>query len=716
MSAAIAIDPLAPRLPGLRQELRIEPGAPLVSGAPSWTLFDPVRHAFFQLGRIEFLIFSRWANGSLDGLADDLQAGGVDPDDVDATVGRVLEFSLANQLTVAPLGDTVATFTQLRAAQQKAWWRWMVDNYLFFRIPLVRPAAFLERTLPRVEPLYSSAALGLFAALALLGLFLVSRQWDAFMASFLYFFSWNGLVAYGLGLSVVKIAHELGHAYTATRYGCRVPSMGVSFLVMLPVLYTDTTGAWRLTSRRKRLAIDCAGVTAELMVASLSTLAWVFLPEGSLRSVFFILATTSWVMSLAINLNPFMRFDGYYVLSDWLDVPNLQPRSFALARWRLRELLFDLGDAPPETVPTAMRRTMIVYAWVTWVYRLILFIGIALLVYTLFFKSLGILLFLVEMIVFVARPILNELKVWRGRWADIRGTARGRLWPYALAGLAILALLPLDRHVSAPAILTPLSAAPLVSGEAARIDRVAVVPGQRVKAGQVLFELSAPELAASNAQQDARMTQLEAQLARGASDARDLANRPILERELATVRAASQGVERRAERLILRAPVDGIVADLMPDIHAGRWLGGAEPLARVITPGRFDVQAYVDEGDVLRVAPAAEATFIPDDPVQPSRAAKAVERGGAALQFLDQPMLASTHGGPLAVNEDSSRRLRPRAALYRVRLLAAVDDGPTAAALQPVTGVVRIDAPGQSLVSRALSSVVRIFRREASVR
>jgi putative peptide zinc metalloprotease protein len=701
-------------LPDLRQELRIEPGAPLVNGAPSWTLFDPVRHAFFQLGKIEFRILSRWASGDMDGVADDLRREGVAEEDMDSTVARVIDFSLTNQLTVAPMGDSVATFTQLRDRQRKAWWRWLVDNYLFFRVPLVRPAAFLERTLPRVEPLFSRAALWFFSGLAVLGLYLVSRQWDAFMASFLYFFSWQGLIAYGFGLGAVKIAHELGHAYTATRHGCRVPSMGVSFLVMFPVLYTDTTGAWRLTSRKKRLAIDCAGVSAELMVASISTLIWVMLPEGSLRSVFFVLATSSWVMSLAINLNPFMRFDGYYVLADLLDVPNLQPRAFALGRWRLRELLFDLGDAPPEDVPTQLRRGMIVYAWMTWVYRLILFIGIALLVYYMFFKALGVILFAVEMIVFVARPIVAELKVWNERRSDILSTRRGRIWPFALLGLLILAFLPLDRHVSAPAVLAPINAAPLVAGDPARIDKVLVTPGQQVKAGAVLFELSAPELSADNAQRVARIAILEGQLARSPSDARDLANRAILERELATERAASQGIAKRQDRLVLRAPNDGVVVDLLPESHAGRWVNGSEPLARVVTPGRYDVQAYVGEDDVRRIAPNARATFVPDDPVQPSRIAKAVERGSAAVQFLDQPMLSSTHGGPIAANEDGQKHLRPRSALYRVRLLAAVDPAPDATLIQPQSGKVLIEAPGTSFVGSMLRYATRIWRREAS--
>jgi putative peptide zinc metalloprotease protein len=715
MTAALAaptgVQPQAVTIPPLRQELRIERGAPLVDGAPSWTLFDPLVHAFYQLGRTEFTILSAWASGAIEGVRDRLARDGLEPEEAGEAVGRVVEFSLANNLTLAPMQDTVATFTRARAARRRAWWKWMVDNYLFFRLPLVRPAAFLERTLPRVAWLFSPITLGAFAMLALLGLFLVARQWDVFLASFPYFFTWDGAAAYGAGLIGVKLIHELGHAYTATRYGCRVPTMGVSFLVMMPVLYTDTTGAWRLTSRRKRLLIDSAGVIAELMVATLATLAWVVLPDGPMRSIAFVTATTSWIMSLAVNLSPLMRFDGYYILSDWLGVPNLQNRGFALGRWRLRELLFGLGEPPPEPMPTTLRRILIVYAWVGWVYRLVLFLGIALLVYHFFFKTLGLILFAVEMGVFIVRPIWNELSEWRQRRSRAFSTRRGRTTLAIVAALALLAVLPLDRHVSAPAVLAPVSAVPIVAGEPARVDRVLVADGARVRAGQPLVELSAPDLLRDTAEREARIGQLRAQLDRSGADEKDMLNRAVTERSLAAEQLALAGVGVRRAKLVLRAPVDGVVVDLAATTHPGRWLGGAETLARVVAPGQYDVQAFVDEREVGRLAQGADARFIPNDSLLASRPAKLIERSAGAIQYMDQPMLGSIQGGPIAVTADARKSLRPEKALYRLRMLAAQGPGP----LQPVAGTVRIRGDSQSVMGRTLQLILRVFRAEASL-
>ncbi len=714
-----AAPPAAPSIPDLRQELRIEPGAPLVTGAPSWTLFDPIRHIFFQIGKIEQIVFARWASGSFAGVVDDLRREGLDAQEADAAVGQVLEFSITNQLTLAPMQNTVGTFTAQRAAQKKAVWKWMLDNYLFFRLPLVKPGAFLERTLPIVAPLWSPKALWFFAGLAILGLYLVSRQWDTFLSSFQYFFSWNGLFAYALGMSAVKVIHELGHAYTATRFGCRVPTMGVSFLVMFPVLYTDTTGAWRLRSRRQRLAIDCAGVTAELMVATLSTLIWVILPDGALRSVFFVLATSSWVLSLAVNLNPFMRFDGYYVLSDLLAVPNLQSRAFALGRWRMRELLFGLGNEPPEQVPVNMRRLMTVYAWFTWVYRLILFVGIALLVYFMFFKLLGIILFLVEIGVFVLRPLVAEFKIWSERRNEIMASNRGKLLAGSVMVGLLLAVLPLDRHIDAPAILSPMDASAIVAGDPARIERLLVTNGQSVKAGDIIAELSAPEVNAVLDQNKLRIAQLQSQLARIAAGGLDLTNRAVLERELAAEQSAAGGARKRQNRLVLRSPSDGVVVDLGSDMHVGRWLNGAEEITRIVTPGRNDIRAFVAEDDFWRLMPGAKAKFVPDDLSFASRQAKLVERSTAALQFLDEALLASTSGGPVAVTEDAQKRLKPRKALYRARFLAALEnpDGKpeSSGIIQPQKGRLVIEAAGTSIAMQFFRTLTQTVRRESSL-
>jgi putative peptide zinc metalloprotease protein len=707
----VSADPVLPRL---RQELCIDRGAPLVTGAPSWTLRDPVRHLFFQLGKLEMRIFSLWSLGTLGTVRNGLAVDGLSPEECEAAIGTVLQFSLANNLTIRPQGDPVATFSAQRTQARKAWWKWLVDHYLFIRIPLVKPALFLERTLPRIAFLWSPQIIAMFGMLALLGLFLVAQQWDNFLASFPYFFNMDGIIAYVVALSSVKVIHELGHAYTATRHGVRVPTMGVSLLIMMPVLYTDTTGAWRLTSRRKRLMIDIAGVTAEMMIASIATLLWALLPEGSLRSASFVLATSSWAMSLMINLNPLMRYDGYYILSDALAVPNLQIRAFALGRWWLRETLFGLGEPRPEEMPKNKEKILISYALITWVYRFFLFLGIAVVVYHMFFKLLGIILFVVEISVFLARPIIHELGEWAKRKEQIMASRRGRWLGIGIFVGIVLLIAPLDRHVSAPAVLTTVVAAPLVSGDPARIDRIFVHDGEKVSKGTAIAELSAPDIDRDVETRAINIKRIELQLGRAASDQIDLANRGVLEQELASERAALSGLSLREAKLILRAPVAGVVTDISPEMHSGRWVGGAEIIARIVSPDDYDIQAFIGEGDTQRIEQGALARFIPDDPTQASRRAKLIERATSASLTLDQPILASINGGPIAVDKDG-QILKPRKPVFRARLIAEQGDGTDKELIQIVPGQIRIEAQSRSVLSNIMRWLMQALRGEASI-
>ena len=193
--------------------------------------------------------------------------------------------------------------------------------------------------------MFSRFYLGLLIAGALVALFLVSREWESYTHSLIEMLTLDGLLWMGVALSATKVLHELGHGLAARRFGCRVPSMGVAFLVLWPVLWTDTTEAWRLVRRRDRLLIDASGMLAEISVAVLATIAWAVLPDGHARNAAFTLSSSTWLLTLLVNTSPLMRFDGYYLLSDLLDIPNLQDRAFRLTRWRIREWLFRPGVA-----------------------------------------------------------------------------------------------------------------------------------------------------------------------------------------------------------------------------------------------------------------------------------------------------------------------------------------------------------------------------------
>nr|WP_284699649.1 DUF4347 domain-containing protein [Sphingomonas lycopersici] len=396
-------------------------------------------------------------------------------------------------------------------------------------------------------------------------------------------------------------------------------------------------------------------------------------------------------------------------------IPNLQSRAFALGRWWLREALFGIGDAPPEELPRRTMRWMIVYAYATWLYRLVLFIGIALLVYHLFFKLLGLALFLVEIIVFVARPIASEVAAWHAMRDRIRKTPRFRYLAIGGGVVLLLIVLPTDMRIRAPAMLSAVQSQPLTTGEPALLVEMLVANGQQVKAGTPIARLVSPDIDRDIARTRVQIAELEARSGRATADAEDRANFRVLRSDLAGQRLNLAGLVARREKLTLVAPADGMITDISEQMTAGRWLSGDEPIARLVSPRRYDVQAYVDEADLWRLKPGAAARFVPDDAASASRPARLDEIASAAAEQMEFPALASTNGGPIPVNQRDDGALKPLKAIYRLHLTTPTDTDAANRLAQRRTGVVVIHARPSSPLLQWFRAIGRIWRAERPV-
>jgi putative peptide zinc metalloprotease protein len=691
----------------LRADLSLVEAPAAPGGAPQWSLYDPVRARYFRLGERAFRLLRAWREGD---PARILEAANRDPGTAltDADIAAFTRFLTNNELVEAGDRARVAGLAARKAAAKHGWFMALLHNYLFFRIPVVRPSAFLERTQGLAAWAFSPVfwtAIGLIGAL---GLMLVLRRWDEFWATMPAMLTPQGAAAFGATLVAIKLVHELGHAYAATRYGARVRSMGVAFMVLWPTLYTDTSEAWRIVSRKRRVTIAAAGMAVEAALAACALVAWSVLPDGLARSLAFLVATATLVMTLFVNLNPMMRFDGYFLLSDALGIDNLQERAFARARWRLREALFGFGDPPPEAFEPRMSRILLIWAYATWIYRFFLFLGIALLVYHLFFKLLGIFLMVVELWWFIARPVGREMAEWwraRGRVGVTLNLAATLL---GMAGLLALAFVPWRGTVRAPAVLEAGRHAEFYAPFPARIAHLALEDGRAVEAGEALVHLESPQLAF-----DLRRAELELEAARlllartaaGGAATQDLG--VVIERVAESGQRLAALREER-ERLIVRAPFAGILRDVALDLHAGRWVPVELPLARIVVPGRARAVAFVEAADLPRLAEGATARFLSDDGLARAVELRLVEIDPAGARTIDRPVLASINGGRLPARGQDTHRPIPAQALYRAAFEAPVELAPGSVA----TGIATIEARAESFAELVWRQIAGAFIRE----
>ena len=651
-------------IPYLRQDLEIFRGNSREDGSPAWLLYDAVRNKYFTLGLTAFRLIKNWRGGEdIQNFEKKINTQGIETtgDEIKSFVG----FLQQNNLIIQPQGQGVPYLMQQKNSLKKSWLMNLIHSYLFFKIPLFTPDEWLGRTYNKVKFLGSKKIRNIIYILGFIGLFLVIQQFENFSKTFLYFFSIKGLMLYFITLVFVKCLHELGHAYIAKHHGCRVSAIGIAFLVFFPFLYTDTTDAWRLRNHKERLLINFAGIFTELHLALIATFVWGILPEGGLKSAAFFIATTSWISSIAINVSPFMRFDGYYVFSDWLKAENLQPRSFALAKWKTRETLFGFNHKPPEEINPSRRWTFIIYAWSTWVYRLFLFIGIALLVYYFAFKVLGIILFAIEIYWFIMLPIIKEIKQW---WL-MRSEMRINKQTFRTTAILIITLmilfLPWKSSMKIPAVYISEKYSKIYSPYSAKIKSVLITKDQEVEVGQNLIELYSPELDKDINSIRRKILLTKTKINRMSGTSGNMDEYLTYNQRLIALQSELSGLTKTKEKLVIKAPNKGKVKDLV-SLSNEMWVSNLDQLLGIVHYGTGNVKAFIREEHIDRFQENTPAVFIPNDGDHKKIHLISSKLDLSSVNNLPYIALSSIHSGPIAIRNFTSGeyQYRPETAHY----------------------------------------------------
>jgi len=511
--------------------------------------------------------------------------------------------------------------------------------------------------------------------------------------------------------AVAKLCHELGHALAAKYHGIHVGKFGFLFFFLAPLPFVDVTDAWKLESKWKRIQIGLGGVYLELAMAAIAAWVWWLSPSdfvGHLAAQFCLVAGPG---TLLINANPLLRLDGYYVLSDLAEIPNLRMHGRKQLASLMNRLL--MGTTPEPSLLRGWRRPFATcHAFCSVVFQCVWMTGLIVAI-SHWMKGLGMVIAVAATSLWVILPLL----IWVRRMWFYESSDRWQLSTQRLRLLFLASLLPLAVHFLATDASPLMRRIPVVvrnhdpqiarATADALVKEIYVKPGQRVLPGMLLLELENPELSMqrSDLADELAIAEIKAVQWRrkgGVSQAAaESENAESLRRRIAQLDQQIEGLSMVAERA-------GYVLNPELSEFEGRYVKQGEELCRVMDPGQKELLASVGESDLVAYRKAA-ITGLP---------VSVRLRGGtrffvtpAALQprarrKVLHPTLAATSGGPLPVEVADDDKATVQALQPQMQGLIPMDQRSSSQSRDGQIGMMTI-SDNRSILDRILASLNR---------
>ncbi|MDD5697261.1 MAG: HlyD family efflux transporter periplasmic adaptor subunit [Victivallaceae bacterium] len=582
----------------LRNDLKLFQGELNASGELTWVIFDPVADAYFKISNADYqMIRALSGNLELEQYLQKLESLGIHAGK--AEVFTLIKFLQDSNLFMPRYLQSEAQAAKVRDLKKRAFWHQVMSTYLFFKIPLLKPDRFLDRTVETVRLIFNKWTLILLWLIALSGYIGLVMNWHKFTEKFISSISLQGLARYTLAVIAVKCIHEFAHAYTAKINGIRVRRMGLAIVFFVPRLYSDLTDSWRIRDRKKRFLIDGAGIISEIIIGGAAALVWVNTVPGLTHSVAYFIFAVSIINTVLINGNPFIRYDGYFMLMDLVGIDNLQQRAVERTKALWRQALFGLELPTRDHTPGWKRYFLVAFGIACFVYRLFLYTSIILLVYFKFPKVIGIVLLALEVYLLLLRPLTGEIRFL----TMMRPKMNRKKFLLSSLGGAVIALgflLPLPWDLTLPGEVRPVNFE-RVYARAGFLNEIRIKDGQKVGRNQLLFKQFNPYLEWKLQEALVEIERDETILDQAQSNAQRLGEVRIDRRALQSSRNLAEELRRKIALLDIRSNLNGVFAFYDQHLKENKWLQQGEILGEVYNPDFRQVTAYVGEEEMRQL-------------------------------------------------------------------------------------------------------------------
>jgi putative peptide zinc metalloprotease protein len=547
--------------------------------------------------------------------------------------------------------------------------RWLT-NVLYpmaLRIPLWQPDWFFERTSSVARRLFGPLGVILWLLVVVPAMLLAAQHWEELGADTSdRILAADNIVTLAVVYLLIKAMHEFGHGFAVKAFGGAVYELGVMILVLVPLPYVDASAASAFRSKWQRALVGAAGMIVEVFLASLALFVWLAVEPGMVRGVAFDVMTVAGVSTVLFNGNPLLRYDGYYILADLLEIPNLAQRSVRFWGHLVDRYLFRTEGSKDFVASKGERIWFLLYAPAAFVYRQAVMLAIAMFIASEYL-AVGVAFAVWSLLTGVALPLAKALWLVLAspRFHRNRTRAVSVTFGSLLAVAAALCLVPVPAHTTTEGVVWLPENAVVRAGTDGFVRTLLAEPGSTVRPGDALVESEEPTLAAERQILQARVDELETRLA--TERFVDRARAQITTLELAQARAELATATRRADRLVVRSERSGVFAVATPQDLPGRFLREGQQVGHVLPAGSRMVRATIGQDDIDLVRNRLRRTRIKlAERLDETLASEIVREVPAGRDDLPSKALGGTGGGALAVLPDDRQGTKTLQRVFQV--------------------------------------------------
>lgn len=577
------------------------------------------------------------------------------------------------QCDIAP--DIVELLHRHERAQEKKWQRRLMSIFSW-QFPLFDPERLLETFAPLVRPFFGWGGLVMWLLIVIPAVLLGAANWSDLTADLIdRMTTTQNLVLLWFLFPVIKALHELGHAFAVKVFGGEVHEMGIMLLVFSPVPYVDASSSSAFPSKWQRVVVGSAGMIVELVIASVAMYVWVSAEPGTVRTLAYNTIMIAGISTVIFNGNPLLRFDGYYILADLIEIPNLRQRANQYLGYLCERYLFGREEAQVPHATSGERAWFVGYSVSSFIYRLFVVFAILMFLTDQFFV-LGMFFAIVTAFTWFVLPVGKGLTylLTSPRIRRVRGRAIAVSTGAMALIVTALCFTPVPFRTRAEGVVWIPDEAIVRAGADGFVERVVGIPGSRVSRGDVLVVCHDAVLTTQLTVLEAQLREIEARIREQVPE--NIAKAQMLEEEKRYIEEKLVRTREQVQDLVITAKVDGTLVLPRAEDLPGRFVHRGDMLAHVVDLNTLTVRTIVDQTDIDLIRHSTKTVQV----LLAERLARPIEAGvkrlvPAASDELPSPALGSEGGGQVPMDPKDPKGQKAMRKMFQVDLQLPLEMG-----------------------------------------